>query len=206
MENIMEQIPLPTKTHHGAIEIFENIWSNPQKTIEVLELEMKKESNTLQWERSDVRGIDGYSGYGDARTNLELKITEQAESGNKFAQVFHNQIADLMDHTTQSYMYRHRIHGVQYSHEYYRVLKYSADEKFDAHVDGMPGGKRFLSAILYLNDDYEGGELEFLNFDLKLKLNPGSLIIFPSYFPYVHTAHPIITGTKYAIVAWLDHA
>jgi predicted 2-oxoglutarate/Fe(II)-dependent dioxygenase YbiX len=200
----MENLPLPTKVYHGAVEIYENIWSDPQKTIEVLESEIKN-SEELAWERSDVRAIDGYSGYGDARTNLEFKITEYAEKGNRFSQALHNQIADLMDHTTQSYMYRHKIYGIKYHHEYYHVLKYSDNQKFDAHVDGMPGSKRFLSAILYLNNDYEGGELEFVHFNLKLKLNPGSLILFPSYFSHAHIAHPVTQGNKYAVVSWLDH-
>ena len=204
MNNIdTDQSITPTTVYPGGIEVFENIWLEPHKTIITLEKECENANTAMHWERSDVKGIDGYSGYGEARTNLEIKLTEIAEAGDQFSQALHNQIADMMDDITISYMIRHKIYGIKYHHEFYHILKYSNDQKFDAHVDGMPGGNRFLSAILYLNDDYEGGELEFINFNLKLKLKPGSLIVFPSYFSYAHTAHPVTAGNKYAIVAWL---
>ena len=63
---------------------------------------------------------------------------------------------------------------------------------------------RQMSMVAYLNDEYEGGELEFINFDLKIKPQKGSVILFPSAFPYAHIAHPVDIGTKYAMVTWFS--
>ena len=79
----------------------------------------------------------------------------------------------------------------------------SGGQEYKAHADGGTATKRSISPILYLNDDYEGGELEFVNFGLKLKPKPGMLVLFPSNYPYRHIAHPVTDGTKYAIVTWL---
>jgi predicted 2-oxoglutarate/Fe(II)-dependent dioxygenase YbiX len=57
--------------------------------------------------------------------------------------------------------------------------------------------------LLYLNDDYSGGELEFRNFQLKISPKKGMLLLFPSNFAYAHIAHPVTSGTKYAFVTWL---
>jgi predicted 2-oxoglutarate/Fe(II)-dependent dioxygenase YbiX len=57
--------------------------------------------------------------------------------------------------------------------------------------------------LIYLNDDYEGGEIEFVNFDIKIKPKAGTLIMFPSNYPYSHIAHPVISGTKYAVSTFL---
>jgi predicted 2-oxoglutarate/Fe(II)-dependent dioxygenase YbiX len=62
---------------------------------------------------------------------------------------------------------------------------------------------RCVSALCYLNDDYEGGELEFTNFNVKIKPLPGMLILFPSNYAYRHVAHPIKSGTKYSLVTWI---
>jgi predicted 2-oxoglutarate/Fe(II)-dependent dioxygenase YbiX len=62
---------------------------------------------------------------------------------------------------------------------------------------------RVVSAILYLNDDYEGGHLEFPNFGIKIKPQAGMLILFPSNYAYTHAAHPVTKGTKYALVTWI---
>jgi predicted 2-oxoglutarate/Fe(II)-dependent dioxygenase YbiX len=60
-----------------------------------------------------------------------------------------------------------------------------------------------LSPILYLNDDYTGGEIEFVHHGITIKPSPGMLVLFPANYAYSHIAHPVKTGTKYAIVTWL---
>jgi len=88
-------------------------------------------------------------------------------------------------------------------HEPYSMLKYSSSQEYKAHYDGSTDTGRAISAIAYLNDNYEGGELEFPNFKIKIKPKPGMLILFPSNYAYRHIAHPIKEGTKYAIVTWI---
>ena len=88
-------------------------------------------------------------------------------------------------------------------HEDYSMLKYSEGEEYKQHFDGLTQSGRSISAIVYLNNDYEGGEIEFHHFGVKIKPQPGMLILFPSNFAYSHIAHPITKGTKYALVTWL---
>jgi predicted 2-oxoglutarate/Fe(II)-dependent dioxygenase YbiX len=100
------------------------------------------------------------------------------------------------------YIDKYQISG-EFMHEYYNVLKYSSGQKYDAHYDGSTADGRSISAIVYLNDEYIGGEIEFVNFGIKIKPEPGMLILFPSNYAYKHIAHPIVDGTKYAIVTWI---
>jgi predicted 2-oxoglutarate/Fe(II)-dependent dioxygenase YbiX len=88
-------------------------------------------------------------------------------------------------------------------HENYNVLRYRTGQEYKPHSDGSTGSGRAISAICYWNDDYEGGEIEFPNFNIKIKPEPGMLLLFPSNYPYKHIAHPVIEGTKYAIVTWI---
>jgi len=87
------------------------------------------------------------------------------------------------------------------------VLKYETGGHYKPHVDHFEGFPRVLSAILLLNDDYEGGELEFCNpttskVSVKVESQSGRLIIWPSCFLYPHGVKPIIKGTRYSIVSW----
>jgi predicted 2-oxoglutarate/Fe(II)-dependent dioxygenase YbiX len=61
---------------------------------------------------------------------------------------------------------------------------------------------RDLSLLLYLNNDFEGGEVYFPNCDFGVKPSPGLLIAFPSDWRYVHMARPVTSGVRYAIVSW----
>ena len=58
-----------------------------------------------------------------------------------------------------------------------------------------------------LNNDYEGGVLEFSDPELKniymsVKPEVGKLIIWPSNFMYPHRVTPITKGIRFSIVAW----
>jgi predicted 2-oxoglutarate/Fe(II)-dependent dioxygenase YbiX len=103
--------------------------------------------------------------------------------------------------TSIPYAIKHDIDELH--HEDYNILKYSDSQKCDAHADSNTALGRAVSAIVYLNGDYEGGEVEFVNFGIKIKPKPGMLLLFPSNYPYKHIAHPVTSGTKYAIVTWL---
>jgi predicted 2-oxoglutarate/Fe(II)-dependent dioxygenase YbiX len=88
-------------------------------------------------------------------------------------------------------------------HEHYNMLRYRGGQEYKAHYDGSTATGRSLSAIVYLNNNYEGGHVEFTNFGVKIKPEPGMLLLFPSNYAYTHIAHPVTEGTKYAIVTWL---
>lgn len=89
----------------------------------------------------------------------------------------------------------------------YELLRYEPGQQYTEHVDSMPGsasvyGQRLLSAVLYLNDDFEGGELHFPRQGLTYNPKAGSLVLFPANFCYPHASLPVGRGRKYALVTW----
>jgi hypothetical protein len=86
---------------------------------------------------------------------------------------------------------------------YNTLLRYTDGQKYDQHNDWSPKNKRLISYLVYTNDDYIGGELEFVHLGIKIKPKANSMIIFPSHFLFSHIAHPVQSGTKYAIVNWI---
>jgi len=98
-------------------------------------------------------------------------------------------------------MYSNKINQID-------LLKYEVGGKYEIHIDHGTMSNRHLSIIINLNDDYKGGDLIFTdqkNNEIKrLKLGKGSIVFFPSNFMYPHGIQPIIKGTRYSIVAWLQ--
>lgn len=88
--------------------------------------------------------------------------------------------------------------------EGWQLLKYGADNYFVNHYDDSKQYARTMSMSFYLNDDYEGGEIEFSRFDLKIKPKANQAIFFPSNYVYNHTVHPVTSGTRYAVVGWWE--
>jgi hypothetical protein len=106
----------------------------------------------------------------------------------------------------------------------FNIKKYSPGIGMGAHFDQLDGDETLrYSLVMYLNDDFEGGEISFklsdyknigefpspdLDYDIALANNAidfglkpkaGSIIIFPSSAPYHHTAHIVKTGFKYMV-------
>jgi hypothetical protein len=190
----------PDATIGGCIEVYENAWPNPLETIERIENECDKKESSIYWERA---GTTGDGPFQKIRTNQIMGITHLAKvADNGLMQNIHNQFNLLLHATTIPYADRYGIQEGLW-HEDYSCLKYGPGKEYKSHYDTGTYLGRIISAIVYLNDNYEGGELEFVNFGIKIKPKAGMLILFPSNFAYRHIAHPVIDGTKYAFVTWL---
>lgn len=190
----------PDATVGGCIDIFENVWPEPQKTIAAVEKEVENLNSGVHWKRAETIGDGAYQ---KIRTNQLMEITHLAHvAENSVLQNIHNQFNLALLAASNPYLLRYKLKERLW-HEGYSLLKYSEGEQYHGHYDGGTDTGRAISALLYLNDDYEGGELEFPHFDVKIKPQAGMLILFPSNFAYFHIAHPVTKGTKYGLVTWI---
>ena len=190
---------LPSTTVAGCVDIFEIVWPDPKDTIAVVEEQCNLKDSGLHWSRATTIG---HGANQNIRTNYHLGLTESASiANNPIAQNVHNQMYMLLAAATVPYAQKHDIDSLY--HEPYNMLRYQGGQEYKAHADGSTKDGRCVSAIVYLNNDYEGGELEFVNYGVKIKPEPGMLILFPSNYAYRHVAHPVKSGTKYAIVTWM---
>lgn len=106
------------------------------------------------------------------------------------------------------------------------ILKYLPGCELGRHFDAQDGDRSLVwSMVLYLNDGYEGGELSFQVtdepdrnrassifkdyesnkdvVDFWIQPEAGSIIIFPSTYPYRHQAHMVISGERYISTAFV---
>lgn len=87
------------------------------------------------------------------------------------------------------------------------IAKWETGQKLELHVDDLGRTSyNHMATILYLNEDYEGGEIEFPTYNLSLKLATGSLIMFPGNMNYPHSVKPIISGFRYTMPMWFEFA
>jgi len=80
------------------------------------------------------------------------------------------------------------------------IKTYNSGEGFKWHEDGID--LRRLTAIVFLNDDYTGGDLRvFCGDDVIIKKNIGVLATFPSW--YFHQADKVLSGERKILITWL---
>ncbi|NNE05008.1 MAG: 2OG-Fe(II) oxygenase [Xanthomonadales bacterium] len=92
------------------------------------------------------------------------------------------------------------------------ILRYQPGGYFMAHADSClldPASHnwfrvkdRDLSLLIYLNDDFTGGSINFANFNYRFHPQMGDLLVFPSDNRYIHEAEKVKSGIRYVIVSW----
>ena len=73
-----------------------------------------------------------------------------------------------------------------------------------AHTDQHTDPAIEFATIIYLNDEYSKGELFFVNKDLELKPEAGSLVVFPGTDEFEHGVRVVGPGPiRYVIVGFV---
>jgi len=88
--------------------------------------------------------------------------------------------------------------------------RWPAGYELQPHADSEnPGGAphpfpwRDFASVIYLNDDYEGGEIYFPNLGIELKPQPRSLIVFPGTLFFLHGVRRVDRGMRHTIASFL---
>lgn len=102
------------------------------------------------------------------------------------------------------------------------VLHYSVGERYSPHIDffhpDLPNykeltalkGQRAKTCLVYLNEDYDGGETDFPKIGVKFRGPTGEALIFDNVLPdgtgdlrTVHTGTPPTRGEKWLLSQWI---
>jgi predicted 2-oxoglutarate/Fe(II)-dependent dioxygenase YbiX len=62
--------------------------------------------------------------------------------------------------------------------------------------------QRDLTAIYYLNDEFDGGEIVFERQELTIEPRRGLLLGFPSGAAHLHEVLPVRSGVRYTLPVW----
>jgi prolyl 4-hydroxylase len=93
-----------------------------------------------------------------------------------------------------------------------QVLRYSPGQEYRPHFDAIDGAdnQRILTFLVYLNDDFEGGETEFLSNGLKVKGRKGDGLLFRNADDRgrrdpksQHSGLPPTEGEKFIASRWI---
>jgi hypothetical protein len=183
----------------------------PDNFIELLENECRRDWGYLNWYQTKT-GIEGNQVVTQHRTSLGCEMSPLMLDKSQIAIDRIKPLAEMwmtirekLEPVIWHYRNMYSVHLEQ--DEGFRVLKYGRGAEYKGHVDHHPNNKRVLSIIGFLNEDFSGGEIEFPLLNLTVKPKAGSVLLFPSNFPYFHSVNP--TGTndetvRYSFVSWFS--
>ena len=91
----------------------------------------------------------------------------------------------------------------------FRLNRYSTGGWMQRHIDniahshGQEYGFPHITSLLFLNDNYEGGNFVLCDGEFEKKPTQGSCVVFPSNFMYPHEVKEVTKGTRYSVMTWI---
>ena len=93
-----------------------------------------------------------------------------------------------------------------------QVLRYAPGQEYRPHFDYVQGAdnRRLWTALIYLNNDYEGGATAFVRTGLEVRGSAGDVLLFRNARPddsqdplAEHAGRAVTAGTKYLATRWI---
>lgn len=130
-----------------------------------------------------------------------------------------NKINDLFYQTTKLYLEENNVDFNKWIYKGWNVAKYTEHPNdsyammhhtdFQRDIAYSEGEKFGITAVFYLNDNYDGGEVEFrflddekisvIKEDYSYKPGAGDIVVFMSGHPHYHGVKAVTKGEKYII-------
>jgi len=158
-----------------------------------------------QWKPAEVWGSKGVEVQTQARAVSNYFLTGQEVNCHPLDPI--RRVYESLDKGIVPFVtdFRGRYSIPEVISHHWVLLRYEKENHYHWHFDDAAQFPRVFSLSMFLNDDYDGGTLEFKEFDLKITPEAGTMVIFCSGFPYMHRVVPVTRGIRYAVVKWYEH-
>lgn len=188
------------------IVYFKGVIKNYQEIIDAIE-SLSNDAIT-EWRPWNGHGTD--TRYGDIKDVRKDKIVEINSDKDRAKAAF--AVTCLTSKMAECAIEYANIFNIDREALYYAVSlltdprttmginKYDEGAFMGSHVDFNEDNYYLAyTIVVYLNDDYEGGELYFNELDITIKPEAGSIIMYPSSAPYSHQSLKVLKGRKMLI-------
>lgn len=169
------------------------------KAIEETDFELTERDAILRWNKWTASDDESYV-FGYQKQTNAAKLGSSTER----VQLIYATLREALERAGRHYC---KEQGLEYfPPSPLSISKYVVGGAMGPHVDEYPGQEKepVMSGVMYLNDDCEGGELDFPEQNVRIKPKAGSIVIFPSVKPFYHQSLEVTKGEKYmSPVFWI---
>jgi len=180
--------------------IYQNAIPNPKELIKEFENTLTEFNQS--WKKSVINDFE-YNSDLRSCTIFSLFVNDSDDAEWAKAKVSLNQkinkfVSEAFLDYCKTYEYKVK------NKEPWEICRYEETQKLVWHTDDGPTHPCDVSFVIYFNDDYEGGEIQFKEHldGYPYKPPAGSIIIFPSKSTHIHRVIPITKGIKYAAISF----
>lgn len=194
------------------IKLTEDIWFYKNVDPNISELLKRIQGQDNWWEYTNGLNPDGtacHSGIRGSATSLWPETDNYYDAINIFKNVFEDYVEknkerlslNITSPVENNIDVKHMPERTWMPQKNMIVRKYTEGSFMLPHNDGGVGILPSFTALLWFNEDFEGGELEFPDLGLIVKPETGSVLVFPSMSK--HGVKTLISGERFVTSAYL---
>lgn len=210
---------------YPRIHVYRNLINDPNSLVEILkESEFNPGSSKvftewIPWARFGTylnqTPIPEYIMYSTPEEDRDEKFYKEYQHAENILNAFYTATNHFLNIYNEKRGSDWIVMGPSYSRYFYDNDPNSSENVMMHHTDfvkieqDMPGNKFILTCTMYLNDDYDGGDLDFIikNDHFTYKPKAGDVLVFPSSHPnilsegkmYLHAVKKVEKKDKYLI-------
>ena len=197
--------------------MYDEIWSHYQKyfdkigkskdnIIHVNNFMSQDEINMTMEYINKYRDDPEFSG---GKTITLKKINQENPELFKIISKYGNRVYDLIK---ENYSKKYDIKVKGFPWNPFHIVKWQPEMSSGLHSDCQyPDGspliksnyfKLNITALIYPNDDYVGGEIGWPDYNLEIKPKAGDMVLFPANNSYLHYVKNVESGLRFTLPTW----
>ena len=141
----------------------------------------------------------------DYRTAQNTWLFEKTDLCNNIKNIISEKTNWPIENQEQIHIVKYNIGGEYKEHQdFFHPNTYYYDSQMDR------GGQRKYSALIYLNDDFEGGETYFPKINYTVKPEIGKMVIWENLnkdnslnYDSLHAGLPVLSNEKWICIVWV---
>ena len=164
------------------------------------------------WEDSMIVTVSSDDGEDEPIPKIDNEFRKvKISNDTKQLTRYYSMMDGLLDECVEEYIDRYTFYGEILSQKSdYTLMRYDEGSFYKEHIgvsnaeDDDDCSHRKIAIYVFLNDSYEGGELNFIYQNIEVKPEKGDVIIFDCGALHPHECKEVTSGTKYMICNWLS--
>ena len=157
---------------------------------------MSKEDAEIIYNHA-VKFNDSFNGHGNNEKEFMVYTYHEIEANEKSVlDILQASAIKVYEHVLKTYSGPFQEFNPHKTH----IARFDTGQGMHEHFDSSRPND--IATLVYLNDNYGGGEIYFPDYDISIKPEPGDLLCFPDQPRFVHGVNPISDGTRYTTPRW----
>jgi len=181
-----------------CIEVYDDVFTPEECKNFIHNIDEMTEKSIM----TNEKNIEGKRTIDADHITTNLSVDYNLKAWNSIGMEFLDGIKKPLDHYLNEYSILLQEQYLFYDIKVKKIPEGGGFHRWHHENGTVISCTRSIVVQLYLNDEFDGGETEFLYVSKRIHAKAGRLIIFPAGYTHTHRGNPPMGNSKYILTTW----